>query len=118
MMSGFSDLGLPEDIVKAVTELGFDKPTPVQEQAIPVALRSEEGMVVVAKTGTGKTAGFGLPLLARNKAGRTPTGLILAPTRELACQIADDLRKFAKYMPKTRIVTVYGGASIQFQIKE
>ena len=117
-MSGFSDLGLPENIVKAVTELGFSEPTPVQEQAIPVALRSEEGMVVVAKTGTGKTAGFGLPLLARNKAGRKPTGLILAPTRELACQIADDLRKFAKYMPKTRIVTVYGGASITFQIKE
>jgi len=75
-------------------------------------------MVVVAKTGTGKTAAFGLPLLARNNAGRRPTGLILAPTRELACQIADDLRNFAKYMPKTRIVTVYGGASISFQMNE
>lgn len=117
-MCAFSDLGLPEPLIQAISDLGFEKPTPVQEQAIPIALTCEEGMVVVAKTGTGKTAAFGLPLLARNDAGRRPTGLILAPTRELACQIADDLRNFAKYMPKTRIVTVYGGASISFQMNE
>jgi ATP-dependent RNA helicase DeaD len=75
-------------------------------------------MVVVAQTGTGKTAAFGLPLLARTEGGRKPTGLILAPTRELACQIADDLRKFSVHMPKTRIVTVYGGASISYQMNE
>jgi ATP-dependent RNA helicase DeaD len=117
-MCSFSDLGLPETLTQALSEIGFEKPTPVQEQAIPVALNCEEGMVVVAKTGTGKTAAFGLPLLARTQGGRRPTGLILAPTRELACQIADDLRKFSVHMPKTRVVTVYGGASISYQMNE
>jgi ATP-dependent RNA helicase DeaD len=117
-MCSFSDLGLPEALTQALSEIGFEKPTPVQEQAIPVALNCEEGMVVVAKTGTGKTAAFGLPLLARTQGGRRPSGLILAPTRELACQIADDLRKFSVHMPKTRVVTVYGGASISYQMNE
>ena len=117
-MCAFSDLGLPETLTQALSEIGFEKPTPVQEQAIPVALSCDEGMVVVAKTGTGKTAAFGLPLLARTQGGRRPTGLILAPTRELACQIADDLRKFSVHMPKTRVVTVYGGASISYQMNE
>lgn len=117
-MSKFSELGLPESLVLAVQELGFEQPTPVQEQAIPVALEAEEGMVVVAQTGTGKTAAFGLPLLARTQDSRTPTSLVLAPTRELACQIAEDFRAFAKHLPKIRIVTVYGGASIMFQMRE
>ncbi len=117
-MATFSALGLPEPLLRAVDDLGFETPTPVQLQAIPRGLKSSSGLVVVAQTGTGKTAAFGLPLLARSTARRAPSGLVLAPTRELACQIADDLRAFAKHLPGVRVVTIYGGASSAQQISE
>ena len=93
-MSSFLELGLPKPLVDALEPLGFQTPTPVQAEAIPTALETDKDLVIVAKTGTGKTAAFGLPLLARLEETKVPRGLVLAPTRELACQIADDLRSF------------------------
>ena len=113
MMSSFLELGLPQPLVDALEPLGFKTPTPVQAEAIPTALETDKDLVIVAKTGTGKTAAFGLPLLARLEETKVPRGLVLAPTRELACQIADDLRSFGANLPEFRIVTVYGGANIQ-----
>ncbi len=118
-MNIFKDLGLNNEIVEAVTELGFSTPTPVQEQTIPKILESEEDLIALAQTGTGKTAGFGLPILQQiDTSQKTVQVIILSPTRELALQIGKDLQSFAKFMPQVNIVTVYGGANIVSQIKE
>ena len=117
-MSSFLELGLPQPLVDALEPLGFEKPTPVQAEAIPTAIKTDKDLVIVAKTGTGKTAAFGLPLLARLEETQIPRGLVLAPTRELACQIADDLRAFGANLPTFHIVTVYGGANIQKQMSQ
>ncbi len=116
-MKSFEELGLSENLLKAVVELGFENPMPVQEEVIPFLLDGGGDLVALAQTGTGKTAAFGLPLLQRIDAESTDTqALILSPTRELCMQIAEDLKDYAKYSGGIRIVPVYGGASIKNQI--
>lgn len=117
-MSSFQELGLRPEILRALDELGFVQPTPVQQKAIPVLLTSEQDVVVLAQTGTGKTAAFGLPLLEDiDPQERGVQALILAPTRELCVQITGDLERFGKHMGGVRPVAVYGGASIREQIR-
>lgn len=117
-MNKFEALGLGNAVVKAVTDLGFETPTPIQEQAIPVLLTGFTDLVAVAQTGTGKTAAFGLPLISLVDFSKTQTqALILCPTRELCMQITKDLKNYATKFPLSNIVPVYGGASIENQIK-
>jgi len=117
-MNTFADTGLQEDVLKAVQELGFESPTPIQAQTIPHLLTSSQDLMGFAQTGTGKTAAFGLPLvhLADEEVQR-PQALILCPTRELCLQITRDIEGFSKYRRRVRTVAVYGGASIGQQIK-
>lgn len=117
-MNAFETLGLNEHLVKSVTELGFETPTPIQEQAIPVLLSGTTDFVGLAQTGTGKTAAFGLPLLNLIDAtARHPQALIVCPTRELCLQITNDLATFSKYSKGIYTEAVYGGASITMQIR-
>ena len=114
----FQALGLPESVLQAVEALGFTEPSPIQQQAIPVLLNENRDIIGLAQTGTGKTAAFGLPLIARcDFDDKSTQALIIAPTRELGVQIANDLVKFAKFSPNAAIVPVYGGASIETQIR-
>jgi ATP-dependent RNA helicase DeaD len=114
----FKDLGVREDLLNAVSELGFENPMPIQEKVIPVLLSSDHDVVALAQTGTGKTAAFGLPVIQRiDTAHRVPQALILAPTRELCLQIAGDLADFSKYTPNLEVLPVYGGSSIESQIR-
>lgn len=110
-------MGVSEEIRRAIEELGFEQPMPVQEEVIPYLLGHGNDVIALAQTGTGKTAAYGIPVLQKtdptNKATQT---LILSPTRELCLQIADDLNAFAKYIDGMHIVPVYGGASIETQI--
>ena len=117
-MTSFSELGLKEALLPALDALHFEAPTLVQEEVIPLAIQGDDDLIVVARTGTGKTASFGLPLLTLIDPSRTPRALILAPTRELANQIANDLRSFASGLSNMRVATVYGGASIDRQIEQ
>ena len=118
-MSSFDALGLRAEILRSLQEIGFSTPTPVQEQAIPLLLKTEKDVVALAQTGTGKTAAFGLPMLEFLDPGdRAVQALILAPTRELCVQISKDMETYAKYMKGTRVVAVYGGASIRDQIRD
>ena len=117
-MKTFEELGVCEEIRRAIEELGFTQPMPVQEEVIPYLLGSRNDVIALAQTGTGKTAAFGIPVLQRIDPSRMETqALILSPTRELCLQIADDLRDFSKYMPGIHIEAVYGGASIAQQIR-
>lgn len=118
-MTTFEELGIRPDLLKAIEELGFENPMPVQEKVIPHLLDDASGDVVaLAQTGTGKTAAFGLPLLQRIDASkRVPQALILSPTRELCLQIGSDLADFSKYMEKVKVLPVYGGSSIESQIR-
>ncbi|NOS56721.1 MAG: DEAD/DEAH box helicase, partial [Cyclobacteriaceae bacterium] len=112
-MKSFSELGLSEQVVEAIRQMGFETPTPIQEQAIPVLLKGNTDLVGLAQTGTGKTAAFGLPLIELiDVKDRTTQALVLAPTRELSVQITTDLENFCKSVKDLNIVTVYGGASI------
>lgn len=114
----FQDLGVREDLLKAIAELGFEAPMPVQEKVIPVLLNEDHDLVGLAQTGTGKTAAFGLPVIQRvDTEMRRPQALILAPTRELCLQIAGDLADYSKYTPGLRVLPVYGGSSIESQIR-
>jgi len=117
-MNSFNETGLQENILRAVQDLGFEKPTPIQAKTIPHLLSSAQDLVAFAQTGTGKTAAFGLPIIqltdVEDKSTQT---LILCPTRELCLQITGDLQSFAKYSPAVNIAAVYGGASIDTQIK-
>ena len=116
-MKSFEELGLSENLLKAVVELGFENPMPVQEEVIPYLLDGGGDIVALAQTGTGKTAAFGLPLLQSTDAESPCTqALILSPTRELCMQIAEDLKDYSKYLGSMHIVPVYGGASIKNQI--
>lgn len=118
-MNPFIELGIRHDIVNALTELGFEKPTPIQEQSVPVLLEGSNDFVGLAQTGTGKTAAFGLPLLELlDFSQKHPQALILCPTRELCLQISNDLKKYAKNMSNVHIVSVYGGASISDQLRQ
>ena len=118
LMTTFNDLGVRDDLLKGIAEMGFEAPMPVQEKVIPVLLDGDHDLVALAQTGTGKTAAFGLPLIQRVDTSRlVPQALVLAPTRELCLQIAGDLADFAKYVPDISILPVYGGSSIESQIK-
>ena len=114
----FEELGVSEEIRRAITELGFESPMPVQEEVIPYLLGSNNDVIALAQTGTGKTAAFGIPVLQRlDPSSRDTQALILSPTRELCLQIADDLKDFSKFMNGINIVAVYGGTSIENQIR-
>jgi ATP-dependent RNA helicase DeaD len=114
----FNDLGLRSQVVKAVTDMGFEQPTPIQLEAIPHLLKSKSDFVGLAQTGTGKTAAFGLPLVNRiTESQKYPKGLIICPTRELCLQIAKDIDNYSKYEKNATVEAVYGGADIQRQIK-
>ncbi len=118
MTNAFELLGLKEETVKAVTDLGFSTPTPIQEKAIPVLIAGTKDFVGLAQTGTGKTAAFGLPLHNLIEVhNKYPQALIVCPTRELCLQITSDLQDFAKYMKSLKVEAVYGGASITMQIR-
>ncbi len=118
-MSSFDQLGLRGEILRALGDLKFTSPTPVQDKAIPVLLTSESDVVVLAQTGTGKTAAFGLPLLEDIDPDiRGVQALVLAPTRELCVQITGDFERFSKYLKGVKPVAVYGGANIREQIRD
>ncbi len=117
-MKTFADLGVKPSLLKAIEELGFAHPMPIQEMTIPHLLTQEGDVVGLAQTGTGKTAAFGLPVLQRiDPERKVPQSLIIAPTRELCLQIAGDLADFAKYEDEIKILPVYGGSSIDSQIR-
>ena len=117
-MKTFEELGVCEQIRKAIEELGFVHPMPVQEAVIPYLLGNENDVIALAQTGTGKTAAFGIPLLERiDTTQRYTQALVLSPTRELCLQIADDLRDFSKYMDGVHVEAVYGGAAIEPQMR-
>ena len=130
MTSNFSDLGVCDEILKAIEELGYVAPMPVQEQVIPYLLGNNNDVVALAQTGTGKTAAYGLPVLQKvfyslnteekenNGEAAKPKALVLAPTRELCLQITDDLKSYSKYIDGLHILAVYGGASIETQIRQ
>ncbi len=117
-MTAFKDLGLSSPILKVLEQLGFEKPTDIQAEAIPQLLEGERDFIGLAQTGTGKTAAFGLPLLERIDPNEKYTqALVLAPTRELGQQIAQQLNMFSKYLDRVNVLAVYGGANIMTQIK-
>ena len=117
-MKTFEELGVSEDIRRAIEELGFEHPMPVQEEVIPYLLGNKNDVIALAQTGTGKTAAFGLPLLQKvDPRNRATQAIVLSPTRELCVQIADDLKDFSKYIDGMNIVPVYGGADIRPQIR-
>ncbi len=118
-MNKFEALGLNDAIVKAVTELGFETPTPIQEKVIPALLTGNTDLVALAQTGTGKTAAFGLPLTSLiDFTSRDTQAVIICPTRELCMQITRDLQSYTKYIKDANIVAIYGGASIDTQTRE
>lgn len=117
-MKTFQELGLSEDLIRAVEELGYESPMPIQEAVIPYLLGNGNDVIALAQTGTGKTAAYGLPLLQKIKPEKNDVqAVILSPTRELCLQIAGDLKDFSKYLPGIRVLAVYGGADIGSQIR-
>ena len=118
-MKTFEELGVSEEIRRAIEEMGFEKPMPVQEEVIPFLLGTRNDVIALAQTGTGKTAAFGIPLLQRIDTRIQQTqAIVLSPTRELCLQIADDLKDFSKYVPDVHVIPVYGGANIETQIRQ
>lgn len=114
----FKDLGIDDRLLRAVEELGFERPMPVQERVIPHLLNEDNDVVALAQTGTGKTAAFGLPVIQRIDVSNCDTqALILSPTRELCLQIGSDLADFSKYISNLNVLPVYGGSSIESQIR-
>ena len=117
-MKTFEELGVSPEIRRAIEEMGYECPMPVQEEVIPYLLGENNDVVALAQTGTGKTAAFGLPLIQKiNVSNRIPQSLILCPTRELCLQIAGDLNDYSKYVDGLRVLPVYGGSSIDSQIR-
>lgn len=118
-MNEFESIGLEERLLKAITELGFETPTPIQQKAIPVLLSGTKDFVGLAQTGTGKTAAFGLPLLQLADGGQKfAQALVMCPTRELCIQITNDIDLFKKHIRSINAVAVYGGTSINMQIRD
>jgi ATP-dependent RNA helicase DeaD len=118
-MTTFKELGLQENLLKAVEDLGFETPSPVQEQTVPMLLQEDIDLVALAQTGTGKTAAFGLPIIQKIDASNRETqALILSPTRELCLQITRELELYAKYEKKVNVTAIYGGASIRDQAQQ
>ncbi len=117
-MNSFEEIGLNEDILSAIKELGYETPTPIQAKTIPHLLASDQDIMGLAQTGTGKTAAFGLPSIQKTDIGDKNTQtLILSPTRELCIQIAKDIESYAKQSKGLNVVAVYGGSSIENQIR-
>ena len=117
-MKTFEELGVSPEIRKAIEELGYENPMPVQEEVIPYLLGNGNDVVALAQTGTGKTAAFGLPLIQKiDVKNYVPQALVLCPTRELCLQIAGDLTDYSKYITDLKILPVYGGSSIDSQIR-
>ena len=117
-MKTFDQLGLASEITKAIQEMGFDQPMPVQEEVIPLLLGQTRDIIALAQTGTGKTAAFGLPIIHKiDVKQKAPQTLILCPTRELCHQISGDLKDYSKYIDGIKILPVYGGSSIDSQIR-
>lgn len=118
-MTKFEALGLEQPLLDAITDMGFEKPSEVQEKAIPILLEEDTDLVALAQTGTGKTAAFGFPLIQKIESdSRTTQGLILSPTRELCLQITNELKLYSKYKKGLNVVAIYGGASITEQAKQ
>jgi len=117
-MSTFKDLGLSQDIVNALSDLGYENPTPIQEISIPQILSSKKDLKAFAQTGTGKTAAFSLPILEQiDFHSKNTQAIILSPTRELAIQIAKNIEDYSKKLPKLNVLAVYGGAKIEDQMR-
>ncbi len=118
-MEKFEVLGLSDELLKSIDDMGFETPSEVQEKAIPFLLAEERDLVALAQTGTGKTAAFGFPLIQRvDPSSKMTQGLILSPTRELCLQITNELKNYSKYVDGLNVVAVYGGASINDQAKQ
>ncbi|MCQ2212929.1 MAG: DEAD/DEAH box helicase [Bacteroidaceae bacterium] len=117
-MKTFEQLGVSGEILRAITEMGYESPMPVQEEVIPYLLGNNNDVVALAQTGTGKTAAYGLPVLQKIDTSRlVPQAVVIAPTRELCLQITDDLKDYSKYIDNLHVLAVYGGASIEPQIR-
>jgi ATP-dependent RNA helicase DeaD len=117
-MLNFNEFGLSNELLKAIAEIGFDTPTPVQIKTIPAFISTTRDIIALAQTGTGKTAAFGLPLIEMTDLeSKKVQSLILCPTRELCIQITNDLQNYSKYIPEFRTVAVYGGASMETQMR-
>ena len=117
-MKTFEELGVAEPIRKAIQEMGYEAPMPVQEEVIPYLLGEDNDVIALAQTGTGKTAAFGLPIIQKIDIDKVyPQALVLCPTCELCLQIADDLNDYSKYIEELKVLPVYGGSSIESQIK-
>ncbi len=117
-MINFTEFALKPEILKALTDLGYTNPTPIQEKAIPHLLESSQDLKAFAQTGTGKTAAFSLPILQKiNLENPKTQAIILAPTRELALQITKNIKEYGKYLPNFHVLAIYGGASIDTQIR-
>ncbi len=118
-MTKFEALGLQKSLLDAITDMGFETPSEVQEKAIPILLETETDLVALAQTGTGKTAAFGFPLIQKiDSNSRTTQGLILSPTRELCLQITKEIQSYSKYEKNINTVAIYGGASITDQSRQ
>jgi len=118
-MNKFEQLGLEENLLLAIKDLGFETPSEVQEKAIPILLQQDTDLVALAQTGTGKTAAFGFPMIQKiNVDSRTTQGLILSPTRELCLQITNDIKNYGKYYKGLNVTAIYGGASITDQARQ
>ena len=117
-MKTFEELGVSEEIRRAIAEMGYETPMPVQEEVIPYLLGVGNDVIALAQTGTGKTAAYGLPVLQKVRPDdRSTQAVILSPTRELCLQIADDLKDYSRYIDGLRVLAVYGGSSIESQIR-
>lgn len=117
-MKTFEELGVSAEIRRAISEMGYEHPMPVQEEVIPYLLGVGNDVIALAQTGTGKTAAFGLPVLQKvNPNDRRTQAVILSPTRELCLQIAGDLKEYARYIDDLHVLAVYGGSSIESQIR-
>jgi len=117
-MTEFKNLGIREDILKAINDLGFNAPTPIQNEIIPRMLRENRDLIGLAQTGTGKTAAFGIPLIQSVDAGRRATqAVVLCPTRELCVQVAKDLTSLSRYVAHLNVLAIYGGSSMEQQIR-
>ena len=117
-MTTFEKIGIKSELIKGITDLGFENPMPIQKKVIPVLLKEKKDIIALAQTGTGKTAAFGLPLIELiNLQHKKTQALILSPTRELCLQITNDLKNYAKHIRGLNIVAVYGGADMERQIR-
>ncbi len=118
-MTKFKSLGLNDTLLQAISDMGFETPSEIQEKSIPILLKEDTDLVALAQTGTGKTAAFGFPMLQKiNVDSRTTQGLILSPTRELCMQITNEMNNYGKHMKGLNVVAIYGGASITDQAKQ